>query len=181
MHPKFDQFLADVQLKAFHTARYSLGDRELAMDIVQDTMERMIKNYSDKPEQEWPGLFYSILSNRIRDEIRKSKFKNLFVQFSSHFNQSNEADVEETNFQDYPDSRSATPEKLLECSQLMQKIKSALLQLPERQRQVFMLREQMQYTVSECAEILGCTDGTIKQHHYRAMRKLQDKLREILL
>ena len=51
--------------------------------------------------------------------------------------------------------------------------------LAERQRQVFLLREQLGASIRESAEILGCSENSIKQHHFRALRTLRRLLAEV--
>ena len=51
--------------------------------------------------------------------------------------------------------------------------------LPERQRQVFILREWRGLSIRETAQTLGCSENSIKQHHFRAMRTLRKQLAEV--
>ncbi|MFL6711360.1 MAG: sigma-70 family RNA polymerase sigma factor [Sulfurifustis sp.] len=51
--------------------------------------------------------------------------------------------------------------------------------MPTRQRQVFLLREWQGMTTAETAQALGCTEGTVKQHHFRALQTLRAKLSEV--
>ena len=49
----------------------------------------------------------------------------------------------------------------------------------ERQRQVFVLREWRGMTTQETALTLGCSENSVKQHHYRALRELRKLLAEV--
>jgi RNA polymerase sigma-70 factor (ECF subfamily) len=51
--------------------------------------------------------------------------------------------------------------------------------LPERQRQVFLLREQLGLSIQQTADTLGCSANSIKQHHFRALRSLRAQLAEV--
>lgn len=57
-----------------------------------------------------------------------------------------------------------------------QELRRALLALPYQQRAVVVLRHYEDLTEREVAVVLGCTVGTVKSHHARAMRRLRDLL-----
>jgi RNA polymerase sigma-70 factor (ECF subfamily) len=62
---------------------------------------------------------------------------------------------------------------------LRRRIASAIDRLSRRQREVFVLVHLEQYTVSEAAMLLGKSEGSIKQHLHRALRRLRDELSEL--
>ena len=63
--PAMDDFLASVERKAFRMAGFATRNEDEALDIVQDAMIRLVKNYATKPEAEWQPLFFQILQKRI--------------------------------------------------------------------------------------------------------------------
>ena len=65
------------------------------------------------------------------------------------------------------------------AAQLREKLTQALHSLSERQRQVFVLREWRGMTTRETAVTLGCSENSVKQHHYRALRELRKLLAEV--
>lgn len=54
-----EAFFVDVEQRAWRMATFALNDREEAMDAVQDAMERLVRNYRNKPATEWTPLFWS--------------------------------------------------------------------------------------------------------------------------
>ena len=68
-----EQFLASVEKKAFRMAEISTQNADDALDIVQDTMMKLVQKYAHKPPEEWAPLFYRILQSRITDFHRKRK------------------------------------------------------------------------------------------------------------
>ena len=56
-------------------AQLATGNREEALDIVQDAMLTLVKRYHQRDEAEWGALFHRILQNRIRDWYRRQKVK----------------------------------------------------------------------------------------------------------
>lgn len=53
---------------------------------------------------------------------------------------------------------------------------AALATLPEKQRTVVMLLHSFDWTMSEVAEVLGVSKGTVQSHERRAMTRLRRKL-----
>ena len=63
-------FLAEVEKRAYHMARFAVADRDEALDIVQDAMLTLVRRYADRPADEWRPLFFRILQSRITDHHR---------------------------------------------------------------------------------------------------------------
>lgn len=61
--------------------------------------------------------------------------------------------------------------------ELAQAVKEALDTLPERQRDVFLLRHELGLTLSQIAERLGLAEGTVKIHLHRALLALRSRLK----
>ena len=55
----------------------------------------------------------------------------------------------------------------------------AFRELPDRQREVFVLRHVEEYSTAEVADALGLTSGTVKRHLFRAIRRLRGALGDI--
>ena len=84
-------FLADIEGRAFSIAQFATGNREDALDIVQDTMVKLVQNYSMYEQSSWKPLFYSILQTRILDWHRRQSVRN---RFRSWLHWDEEDDVE---------------------------------------------------------------------------------------
>jgi RNA polymerase sigma-70 factor (ECF subfamily) len=65
-----------------------------------------------------------------------------------------------------------------EASTLTDAVRSAVLELPERQRDVVLLRLIEDRTTAETAALLHCAEGTVKATLHHAIRKLQALLKE---
>ena len=77
------------------------------------------------------------------------------------------------------DAGISDPEAGVTASLLQQQIERALGTLAERQRQVFLLREQQGLSIRDTAETLGCSENSVKQHHFRALRAMRRLLSEV--
>lgn len=65
-----------------------------------------------------------------------------------------------------------------EPSELHDILKEALDTLPDRQRDVFILRHEAGLPLAEVAERLGLAEGTVKIHLHRALAALRDRLKK---
>lgn len=181
-----NNFLAEVQTRAYHVAYGALWDKEVALDVVQESMMRLVEYYRDKPEQEWPALFRAVLNSKINDERRKrmlaqAKRKLLSLTTLGFSEVGLDERMTEAELPSTPrhDGSFSDPEADVSDTQLKQKIEQALRTLAGRQRQVFLLREQLGLSIRETADTLGCSENSIKQHHFRAMQAMRRLLSEV--
>ena len=182
---ELDAFFANHEENAFYVAYAALWNRETAMDVVQDSMLRLVEYYRGKSPAEWPALFRTILNSRINDVRRKrlleqGRYK--LLSLTGLFRKDRD-DPETATEHELPeegrDDDITTPEVAVVASELRQKVVQAMQALSERQRQVFILREWRGMTIQETSQILGCSENSVKQHHFRAMRELRNQLAEV--
>ena len=170
---ELSDFLRDVERRAFKQTVYAVRDDHAALDIVQDAMLKLAEKYADKPVAEYPMLFQRILQNSMRDYWRRQKVRNLWTTLLSSFGagQDGEDDHDPLDSIDVEDE-STNPAIQLERSQTMQIIEKAIEKLPARQREAFVLRYWEDMDVAETAEMMGCSEGSVKTHCSRAVHTL---------
>jgi len=172
-----DRFLAGVERRAFRIAQLALRDREEALDVVQGAMLRLARSYVDRPGEEWPPLFFRILYNGIRDARRRRSVRSrLFGFLPGRFpgDEDEPGDPLERVAGGGPD-----PARQSMADQAMQRLETALGDLPERQQQTFVLRCLEGMDVAETAAVMGCSEGSVKTHYFRALHALRAKLDEV--
>ncbi len=174
-----EHFLAQVEKKAFRMAEIATQNQSDALDIVQDAMIKLVEKYSDKPAAEWKPLFYRILQNRIMDHFRHKKLINSIFFWKKEIvdDYSCEQDSKQELNQE-PDER--TPEREIQGQRNIKTVTQALKDLPLRQQQCFMLRSWEGLSVKETADIMGCTEGSVKTHYSRARDALSLAIKEDL-
>ncbi|NNM52259.1 MAG: RNA polymerase sigma factor [Pseudomonadales bacterium] len=172
---ELEKFLAGVERRAFHMARIATRIDAEALDLVQEAMLSLVKNYRHKASAEWPALFMRILQNKILDWHRKQTRQRSWLFFRK-IADSNE-DTEDI-LEHIPDTVDRNPALLLERARDMATVEQALAALPTRQQQAFMLRIWEGLDVASCAHIMGCSEGSVKTHLFRAMQSLRAALGE---
>lgn len=152
-----------------------MNNREDALDLVQDAMFKLAEKYAHKSEQDWGPLFYRILQSRIRDWYRRQAVKNRFLVRSSP---KNTEDSDTDPIQQVADVKPADPMLILESERFAPALEAALTALPLRQQQVFLLRIWEGLDVKQTAIAMGCREGSVKTHLFRALQSLRSALAE---
>jgi len=183
----FADFLKKAELRAYKQAMFAVRNESIALDIVQEAMLKLTRKYADKPVEELPLLFQRILQNAIHDHFRQQKTQSMITTLFSAFlpplghSEKNQFDADydplDTLYIAEQDQYGKNPQTELEQSELIKVIEKALEDLPLRQREAFLLRYWEEMDVSETARIMGCSEGSVKTHCFRAAHALADKLK----
>ena len=144
----------------------------MAMDLVQEAFISLHKSYADKSTEEWYPLFYTILNNKLQDWRRKEARR--AQPFSFFRKVSLEEDDIELN--DVVDESTPNPFELIDQAVTTEEIQEAIAQLPARQQQAFMLRAWEGFDTHTTAQIMNCTEGSVKTHYHRAIQGLRASL-----
>ena len=166
-------FLADIEGRAFSMALFATGNRDEALDVVQDTMMKLVQNYSERKREEWKPLFYSILQTRILDWHRRQSVRN---RFRSWLYWDDDEDAENP-LEQFADAPQAAPDIALQDAQFGTDLNAALSKLPLRQQQVFLLRVWEGMDIAETAAAMQCSESSVKTHYSRALDKLKLQLK----
>ncbi len=169
-----DRFLAGIERRAFRIAHIATGDPDEAMDLVQDAMLKLVQRYGTRDEAEWGPLFQTILQSRIRDWYRRTKVRQRWRRW---FGQSGEDD-EEDALAMVPDTAQVASDEQLATKRATAALERALRTLPLRQQQAFLLRAWEELDVAAAAKAMGCSEGSVKTHYFRAVHTLRKLLGE---
>ena len=165
-------FLASVERRAYRTALLSTRKPADALDIVQDAMTQLVQHYREHQSCEWPLLFQRILQHRIMDWHRQeTRHKKWFWQTSISIDDDAEDEINHV-----VDERAENPAEILARASDISCVIKVLENLPFRQRQAFMLRAWEGFEVRETAVTMGCSEGSVKTHYFRAVQVLRDQL-----
>jgi RNA polymerase sigma-70 factor, ECF subfamily len=173
-----NQFLAGVEHKAFKIAQTALRHEDDALDAVQDAMLQLARAYARRPAQEWKPLFYRILENRIRDIQRRRTVRGRVMAWLPV---RGDDDDEEPDVIAQAASAEPQPVRRLELDEAVTALEKALGELPRRQQQAFLLRTLEGLDVAGTARAMGCSEGSVKTHYFRAVQALRAQLGELYL
>ena len=73
---RLNDFLQSVERRAYRIAFIASGNRDDALDLVQEAMCKLAEKYSDRSSDEWSALFHRILQSKIRDRYRRNAVRN---------------------------------------------------------------------------------------------------------
>jgi len=166
-----DAFLRDVSRRARLTAELATRDRDAAQDIVQDAMLTLVAKYRDHDPSSWAPLFHRILHSRLMDHFRReTRRRKWFTLLDS-------ADEEADDpWQSVPDTVDMNPVTLLQRADNMDVVLAAVGDLPLRQQQAFLLRAWEGLDTAQTAEAMGCAEGSVKTHYFRALNAIRARL-----
>jgi RNA polymerase sigma-70 factor (ECF subfamily) len=170
-----DTFLKTVERRALRMAELATGQRDEALDLVQDAMFGFVRHYAQKPAAEWAPLFYRVLDSRLNDWHRRRQVRSRWLAV---FTRDPDADDEADEIAQAPDLTEPGPLLRLSGGEAARDLDAALRRLPLRQRQAFLLRVWEGLDVAETALAMGCSEGSVKTHLSRALNALRQALED---
>lgn len=169
-----DQFLKSVERRALRMAELATGNRDEALDLVQDAMFGFARHYAGKPAADWAPLFYRVLDSRLNDWHRRRSVRSRWLAVWTR----NDDDDEHDEIAQAPDTNDPGPVLRLAGNEAAQALDAALANLPLRQRQAFLLRVWEGFDVAATASTMRCSEGSVKTHLSRALAALRRALED---
>lgn len=147
-----------------------VGDKDLAEDIVQDTMIKLYKKkHYYKEIARFSTWIYTIARNQANTELRKRKSRK--ISFLSQMTK---------NGKDFDlESRSFDLIQELQDDYIGKRIQKAIKSLPDHLRMVITLRDIQNLSYEDISSIVDVPLGTIKSRINRARIQLQAELQDL--
>jgi len=137
------------------------GNKSTAEDMFQETLLKVwqsLKNYNE--QNKFSSWLFSIAHNVAVDILRKRKVRDNIIYMD---------EIHE------PDNR-LNPFTILITKESGVKISNAINTLPDKQKQVFLLRQHGEMTFKEIAGLLNEPLNTVLGHMHYAVEKLRKEL-----
>jgi RNA polymerase sigma-70 factor (ECF subfamily) len=152
----------------YRMAYRSVRDVDQAMDIVQDTMIRAWRALpAFAGQSSFSTWLHRVAVHVCIDHARqRQRERALYDRQQSSMAP---AEVSHSPAGKSPDQSAIQKENA-------RLIQEALLQLPPRQREAFMLRYLAEESILEVAKTMNCSEGAVKRHLFRATQRLRDIL-----
>lgn len=148
------------------------GNYDDSMDVVQECFLRVFRALcSWKKKAKFATWLHRIAVNTAIDYIRReAKHQAKRRTFSG--DESMDEEIERLA----QGVETRTPLTELQQKELRMRIFQAVNQLAARQRRCFILRYFSGLDIREIAQVVGCGEGTVKRHLFRARKRLQQWL-----
>lgn len=158
-------------------------NRQIAEELTQEVFLALVRNAQRyEPRAKFTTYLYAIASNIVSKEWLRQKRRPRFLSLSRCFSSRNNDDDGFDPLEHVGDARA----NVLAASQreeISEAVNTALRELPEHQREAFVLRRFRDLSYEEIAEVTNAPIGTAKSRVVRAeraLRPLLERFREYL-
>ncbi|MCK4707791.1 MAG: sigma-70 family RNA polymerase sigma factor [Gammaproteobacteria bacterium] len=167
-YAKNDQIAFNKLYERYRLALYRYMHRQISVseailnELYQDVWLKLInsrKQYAVKAS--FKTYLYQIANNTIRDYFRRESVRKIMS------NMEDESEVMDS---------ALLPEETVMQNQLMNKFRQILDQLPQQQRDVFLLREEAGLTSVQIAEVMQVSVDTVKSRMRYAVSRLKEAI-----
>jgi RNA polymerase sigma factor (sigma-70 family) len=160
---KFEELVEQYSSQVLNTALRVLGNSELAKDVHQEVFLSIWQRWHKfNGRLNWSAYLYKVTVRKAIDLAKRSR-KGLPIQFGSE----QQVTTEE-------------PDAEMRKEQLQHQLARCLARLPKRQADVFVLSRIEGLAYEKIAEMLGCSESTVRVHLHRATKNLTQLLRNYL-
>jgi len=167
----FEVIVERYQSKVYAIAYRMTRNREDAMDIAQEVFIKAHRGIARwRPLRGFQHWLYRIATNMTIDVLRKRQRRAAVIVDSEDFSMDRGVAAP---------ASSEDPVRNLAIEELGGRIGAAIETLPERQRATVVLRYYEDLSIKEIAAVIGCTEGTVKTHLFRATGKLRNLLGDL--
>lgn len=160
----FDHFVEERSLALQRFVANLGAGSEDAKDLVQETFMRLMRYKDSAPPEEWTPLAYRIVLNLYRDRQRQA---------------ANVGQVQFVPIDEQAAQRSTTdrsPENRLSDQQQIHLAREAILGLPDRCREVYLLNRIEGLSYPQIAKRCGISIKAVEKHISRALRELRARI-----
>lgn len=165
----FDLLVGRYQQRAYRLAWSVLRDEEEARDLAQEAFIRLhLRAASFQGRSTFSTWFYRLLVNLCLDHRRKGRWWRLF--------RVDEAGGDEASVVDRQPAPVEDPTETLGQERRVTALWDAVARLSPRQRAAVTLQAQEGLPTAEIAQILDCSEATVRVHLHRALAALRKAL-----
>ena len=162
LEKRFEALLTEHGGRVLNTATRILCDAQSAQDVHQEVFLEIWRRWQKyNGRTNWKAYLYRTTVRKALEHARRSRIvpdaKQVVSRVTNH-----------------------KPEDSAKTAELQRKLTRALAKLPRRQADVFVMARIEGISHQEIAEILGCSQVTVRTHLHRAMKRLARELAEFM-
>jgi len=140
---------------------YQSGNLQQAEDLVQEAFIKLWNNCKKVLFEKARGFLFAVSKNAFYNQVAHQKVVLAYAK----------QPVKKTDGE--------TPEYRLEEKEFMQQLQQAIAELPEGQREVFLLNRMDGMTYKEIADFLGVSQKAVEKRMHKALVKLRKTVKNI--
>ncbi|NOZ23263.1 MAG: sigma-70 family RNA polymerase sigma factor [Planctomycetes bacterium] len=166
----FEPVVKAYMKRAYFAALSLVGNREDALDLSQEAFAnayRFIRRFD--PDQDFYPWLYRIVKNLCMSHLRKKKRRDTLLP--------REPDPEIT-FESTPAGEE--PSLIPESGEMKEVLWRAIRGLPDKEREVIVLKHFQEMSYKQIAASVGCPIGTVMSRLYSARQRLKEKMKKYL-
>jgi len=157
-----------VYLLAYSVLKNQADAEETAQEAVMKAFKHLGQFRSESTFKSW---LLQIAINEARMRRRKDR-AHLYESTDEAIEESDEGEIMPRQFADWRE----VPSEELERQEVREQLNKALYDLPEKYREVFLLRDVQHLSEKEAAEMLGISASAAKMRLHRARLRLREQL-----
>lgn len=155
---------------AYFTARKVLGNQDEAVDLVQEAYITAFERLEQLEDEEtFPAWLSMIVANKCKDWLKRKK--------PALFSELRTEDGPEWDWEDF--KAEGQPAQVLDQKETVRLVAQMIDRLPEDQKLCVILYYKEELTVSQIAQTLEVSEGTVKSRLNYARRKIKEQAEEL--
>ena len=176
----FEQLLARYEKPIWSFLRRFVHDAEAAEDLLQEVFLRVVRDAQEsgpawKGEAKFSTWLYTIARNLCIDRARRTAVRGS----SPSIDGPTDADVETATLHERIAAPGPSTDAVVAGREAARRIDRAVSDLPDDQREVFLMREVMELPFAEIASVVGVSEPTVKSRMRYALEKLRAALADL--
>ncbi|GAA4275036.1 RNA polymerase sigma-70 factor [Aquimarina gracilis] len=140
---------------------YKCGDKDQAEDVMQEAFIKLWDNCKKVIFEKAKGFLCTVANNLFLNQVAKQKVR---LEYSK---------IPRSN------KNIESPDFVMEEKEFMNKLQTAIAELPEGQREVFLLNRIDKKTYNEIAEMLGISVKAVEKRMHNALKQLRKLVKNI--
>jgi RNA polymerase sigma-70 factor (ECF subfamily) len=170
---RFQELVQRYEQKLYNFGRRMCRDESDAQDLVQDTLLNVYRYLKDfRYETKFKNWLYRVAANTAIKRRRRSKFAPERELSLEEFASREEIET----LEQVPEWAKMPLEQILN-EELLNIIKQAIWELPEKYRIVVILRDIEEFSTEETAQILNLSPSNVKVRLHRARLFMRERLK----
>ncbi|WP_372757766.1 RNA polymerase sigma factor [Mariniflexile sp.] len=158
----FNNFYLEHVQPAINFAYYKCGDKDNALDLVQDAFSKIWENCAKIDFTKAKTYLFTTVNNLFLNKVKHNKVVMEYAKAAPYIDRTNES-----------------PEYILEEEEFKKKLQNAMSLLSDAQREVFLLNRIEGKKYREIADLLNVSQKAIEKRMSGALKILRDHIENI--